>query len=171
MRGGSRTVAAALGAVALVLAVVTWVVYGDLSRLRQEEADGREALAAARLAAPDMLSYDYRTIEQDFTRAAGYTAGGLTEHYRQLAKSLAPQVRQERTVQQVTVAGAAVESVRAGRVDVLLFTNVGTVRTPPGESEPRRQVIQNRARLGMVKQGSRWLVAELSTLLGTPPPA
>jgi Mce-associated membrane protein len=44
------------------------------------------------------------------------------------------------------------------------------VKTLAGEKEPRRQVSQNRARLVMVKKDSRWLVAELSTLLGNPPP-
>lgn len=159
-----------LTAVALTLAAVVWIMFADLNRLREDEVAGREALAAARLVASDMLSYDYRTIEQDFVRAGGYTTGDLTRHYSQLARTLVPLAKQQRTVQQVMVAGAAVESAEAGRVQVLLFMNTGTVKTLLGEKEPRRQVSQNRARLVMVKKGSRWLVAELSTLLGNPPP-
>ncbi|MFF5212909.1 hypothetical protein [Streptosporangium sp. NPDC000396] len=166
----SLLVTAMLTAVAFMLAGAVWIMFTDLNRLRGDEAAGREALAAARLVASDMLSYDYRTIEQDFARAGGYTTGGLTEHYRRLAAALVPLARQQRTVQQVTVAGAAVESAEAGRVEVLLFMNTGTVKIPAGEKEPRRQVSQNRARLVMVKKDSRWLVAELSTLLGSPPP-
>ncbi|MFC6578409.1 hypothetical protein ACFQBS_16930 [Planomonospora parontospora] len=117
-----------------------------------------------------MLSYDHRTIEQDLARAAGYATGELTEHYRRLSTTLAPTARRQQAVQSVAVSGAAVESAGSDRVEVLLFMNVSTVKTPAGEKAPRRQVSQSRARFVMVKKGSRWLVAELSTLLGDPPP-
>ncbi|MEV7005410.1 hypothetical protein [Streptosporangium sp. NPDC051022] len=159
-----------LTAVTLSLAAVVWIMFADLSRLRSEESAGQEALATARSVAADMLSYDYRTIEQDFARARGYTTGDLTRYYRELATTLMPTVRSQRTVQQATVAGAAVESARSDRAEVLLFMNMSTVRTLPGDKQPRRQVSQNRARLVMVKKDSHWLVAELSTLLGNPPP-
>ncbi|GAA4222522.1 Mce-associated membrane protein [Streptosporangium album] len=165
----SLLVTGVLTAVAFALAAAVWVMSADLSRLRGDERAGREALAAARLVAPDMLSYDYRTLEQDFARAGGYTTGSLTEHYRRLAVSLAPSLKEQHTVRQVTVAGAAVESAEPGRVEVLLFMNTDTLKTLAGE-EPRRQISQNRARLLMVKKDTRWLVAELSTLLGDPPP-
>lgn len=159
-----------LTAAALALAGVTWIMFADLSRLRADATAGEEALAAARSVASDMLSYDYRTIEQDFVRAEGYTTDGLTLHYRQLAKTMAPQARSQRVVQQASVAGAGVESADSRRVEVLLFMSMSTVRILPGEKEPRRQVSPNRARFVMVKKDSRWLVAELSTLLGNPPP-
>ncbi|MEV8633891.1 hypothetical protein AB0395_19750 [Streptosporangium sp. NPDC051023] len=159
-----------LTAVTLSLAAVVWIMFADLSRLRSDEAAGQEALATARSVAADMLSYDYRTIEQDFARARGYTTGNLSQYYRQLTTTLVPTARKQRTVQQATVAGAGVESAQADRVEVLLFVNMNTVRTLPGDKEPRRQIRQNRARLVMVKQDSHWLVSELSTLLGNPPP-
>ncbi|MBG0827717.1 hypothetical protein HS041_08070 [Planomonospora sp. ID67723] len=156
--------------VALVLAGAVAVMFADLSRLRAREASGQEALAVARAIAPDMLSYDHRTIEQDFARAGGYTTGALTGHYRRLLTTLGPPARHQRAVQSATVTGAAVESARPDRVEVLLFVNMSTVKTVPGEKEPRRQVSQNRARFVMARVGARWLVAELSTLLGDAPP-
>ncbi|MER6825816.1 hypothetical protein ABT352_07500 [Streptosporangium sp. NPDC000563] len=173
MRHASRLAIGLMVAVALALAAAVWIMFTDLSRLRADETAGREALAAARSVAPDMLSYDYRTIEQDFARASEYTVGALSLHYRQLARSIAPQARRQKTVQQATVTGAGVESVESGgsgRVEVLLFMSMSTVRTPEGEKEPRRVVSQNRARFIMIKKDSRWLVSELSTLLGDPPP-
>ncbi|GAA2865165.1 hypothetical protein GCM10010517_24470 [Streptosporangium fragile] len=173
MRRVSQVLIGVLAVVTLALTAVVWVMVADLTRLRADETAGQEALAAARALASDMLSYDYRTIEQDFARAGGYTTGDLTRHYRELAATIIPQARRERTVQQATVAGAGVESAVSGdpgRVEVLLFMTMNTVKVPPGEKEPRRQVSQNRARFVMVKKDSRWLVAELSTLLGNPPP-
>ncbi|MEV4375657.1 hypothetical protein [Streptosporangium sp. NPDC049644] len=168
----SRLAVGLMAVVALALAVVIWIMFTDLSRLRADERAGQEALAAARSVASDMLSYDYRTIEQDFARAGGYTTGALSLHYRQLTRGMAAQAREQKAVQQATVIGAGVESVESGdsgRVQVLLFMNMSTVKTPQGEKEPRRQVSQNRARFIMVKKDSRWFVAELSTLLGDPP--
>ncbi|MEU4536598.1 hypothetical protein AB0G15_17190 [Streptosporangium sp. NPDC023825] len=173
MRRASRLAIGLMVAVALALAAAVWIMFTDLSRLRADETAGREALAAARAVAPDMLSYDYRTIEQDFARAGGYTTGALSLHYRQLARSMAAQARRQKTVQQAAVTGAGVESVESGdfgRVEVLLFMSMSTVKTPEGGKEPRRVVSQNRARFIMVKKDSRWLVSELSTLLGDPPP-
>ncbi|MGW4421707.1 hypothetical protein [Streptosporangium sp. NPDC004631] len=166
----SVVLAGMLTAVALSLTAVIGIMFIDLDRLRAEESAGQEALATARSVAVDMLSYDYRTIEQDFSRARVYTTGSLTQYYRDLGATLVPTVKRQRTVQEATVAGAAVESATSDRVEVLLFVNMGTVKTLPGERQPRRQVSQNRARLVMVKQDGRWLVAELSTLLGDPPP-
>lgn len=158
-----------LTAVVLSLAAAVLVMFADLSRLRGDEVAGQEALVTARSVAVDMLSYDYRTIEQDFARARVYTTGDLTQSYRRLTEALVPTARKQRTVQQATVAGAAVESAAPDRVEVLLFMNMGVVKTLPGDRQPRRQVSQSRARLVMVKKDSHWLVAELSTLLGNPP--
>ncbi len=170
MKNVSLLLVGVLTAVALSLAAVVWIMFADLNRLRSDETAGQEALATARSVAADMLSYDYRTIEQDFARARGYTTGDLSQYYRQLSTTLVPEARKQRTVQQATVSGAAVESAHSDRAEVLLFVNMSTVRTLPGDKQPRRQVRQNRARLVMVKRDSHWLVAELSTLLGNPPP-
>ncbi|GGT03104.1 hypothetical protein GCM10010156_71310 [Planobispora rosea] len=159
-----------LAIVAMVLGAAVGVMLADLGRLRAGETAGREALAAARSFAADMLSYDYRTIEQDFARARAYTAGDLAEHYGRLATTVGPSARQQRLVQSATVAGAAVESAGPDRAEVLLFVNMSTTRTPAGEGQSRRQVTRGRVRFVMVRDDSRWLVTELSTLLGAAPP-
>lgn len=159
-----------VGALVIVLLVVgtaVGVMWADLARLTRGENDGVEALAAARSIAPDLLSYDHRTIEQDLARAQQHTAGDLTEHFRDLAETLVPTAREQRATQQVVVSAAAVESAEPDRVRVLLFIDVTTVKTLAGEEQPQRQVSQNRARFAMIKEGDRWRVSALSTLLGT----
>ncbi|GII93293.1 hypothetical protein [Sinosporangium siamense] len=156
-----------LGAVTLALAAAVGVMWVDLGRLRAGETLGREAMASARAVAADMLSYDYRTIEQDLTRARELTTGSLTEHYRELARTLVPTARSQQAVQQATVSEAAVERVEGERVDVLVFMNIATTKTLPGEAQPQHEVIPNRARFVMVRSGSKWMVAGLSTLLGS----
>lgn len=163
-----RTAIAVVLAVA-VLALGGWVVNGwlTLREMQAAPAAGAEAMATARSVAPDLLSYDYRTIEQDLARARQHTTGELAKHYQELASTLVTKARAEKTVQTAAVAGAAVMDEKPDRVEVLLFVNLGTVKQVPGKAEPQQQVSQNRAKLVMVRQGSRWLAEGLSTLLGT----
>jgi Mce-associated membrane protein len=163
----STVTVGALAVVVLVLATAVGVMGADLTRLQRAETAAEEALAAARALAPDLLSYDHRTIDQDLARARQHTTGELTGHYRDLAQTLVPTAREQRASQEVAVAAAAVESAAAEHVQVLLFIDVTTVKTLAGEEQPQRQVSRNRARFLMVKEGDRWRVAALSTLLGT----
>lgn len=157
---------AVLALAVLALGAVAWVSWSDVRALRDAEAAGTEAMAAARSIAPALLSYDHRTVERDLARAAGHTTGALAGHYRQLTGTLAPKARAQKTVQTAVVTAAAVERAEPDRAEILLFVNMGTVKEVPGETEPQRQIIQNRAKLVMVRQGSRWLAADLSTLIG-----
>ncbi|MFI6501855.1 hypothetical protein [Nonomuraea typhae] len=156
-----------LGALVLGLSVALWLMWADLRHLRDGRAAGVEAMAAAKAVAPDLLSYNYRTIEQDLARAGEHTTGQLTKHYKDLAATLVSTAKAQKTVQTTAVAGAAVERADPDRVEVLLFVNTGTVKELPGEAAPQQQITQNRARFVMIKEDGRWLVEDLSTLLGT----
>ncbi|MFC4530341.1 hypothetical protein [Sphaerisporangium dianthi] len=166
---GFIAAAGLLGLLAAVLAVLTVVAYLRLRELRESESAAAEALAAARAYAPDMLSYDYRTIEADLARAKGYATGDLADHYGELSRVLVPVVRREQTVQQAAVVAAAVEAATPERVQVLLFMNMGTSKLVPGEKQPQRQVLHNRARFVLIRGQEHWLVSELSTLIGNAP--
>jgi Mce-associated membrane protein len=157
---------ATLVALALGLGAAAAVFWYDAHSIRTDEAAGVEAMAAARAMAPDLLSYDYRTIEGDLARATGHTTGELTKHYRELTASLVPKAKAQKMVQTTAVADAAVESAEDDRVEVLLFVNTGTVKEITGQAEPQQQVSRSRARFVMVRGDSGWLVAELSTLIG-----
>lgn len=156
-----------LGVLVLVGGVLVPTMWFNLRDLRAAEAAAVEAVAAAKAAAPDLLSYDYRTVEADLARAGTHTTGALTEHYRQLTTSLVSRAKAQKIVQTVAVAGAGVERAEADRVEVLLFVNMGTVKETSGKTGLQQQFTQNRARFVMVRQDSRWLVADMSTLLGT----
>ncbi|MDH2427091.1 hypothetical protein [Sphaerisporangium sp. TRM90804] len=158
-----------LGLLAVALGFLVATAHLRLRELRHSERAAAEALAAARTYAPDMLSYDYRTIEADLARARGYATGSLSVHYGELAGVLGPAARRQQTVQQAVVAAAAVESATAERVQVLLFMNMGTTKVLPGERQPQKQVVQNRARFVLVRGDEQWLVSELSTLIGNAP--
>ncbi len=173
-----RTVAmAVLALVVAGLAAVTVPSYLDLRAARAAEAAGAAAMKAARAYVPDLMSYDYRTVDADFARARAHTTGSLTDHYRRLEATLGPVIKQRRTVQRVEVRGVAVESAAPGRAVVLILLNRTTTSTPPGAKAAKREVATGRVRLVMVKTdksdkaGSAWSVSDLTTLLGNVPPA
>ncbi|MEO3856763.1 hypothetical protein [Acrocarpospora sp. B8E8] len=156
-----------------LLAVVTGVaalwVFLDARRLEESRRAGQEASNAAVTYAADMLSYDYRTIKEDLARAKGHATGDLVARYERLAATLEPAATRQKTVQQAVVADAAVESATPDEVRVLVFLNMTTSSSETGAGSPVRQVVQNRARLVMVRIDDRWLVSDLSTLLGNTP--
>ncbi|MEW9528928.1 hypothetical protein [Microbispora sp. NPDC049125] len=166
MRRFLRAVAALT---AVVLAWTSISMFSALRRLQDGDTAAGEALTAARSYAADMLSYDYRTMEQDFARARGHATGPLAEHYRTLAATLGPQARRLRIVQQAVVAAAGVESATPGEVRVLLFVNMVKTSTEPGQAVARQQVSEGRARFVLVTQGDGWRVSGLSSLLGDTP--
>ncbi|WP_327087716.1 hypothetical protein OIE66_36170 [Nonomuraea sp. NBC_01738] len=155
-----------LAVAVLALGTAVWIMWSDLRNLRDSRTAGIEAMAAAKAMAPDLLSYNYRTIQQDLARAREHTTGPLAKHYQELASTLVTTATAQKTVQTAAVAGAAVERAVPGRVEVLLFVNMGTIKEPPGATAPQQQISKNRARFVMIKQDSRWLVEDLSTLLG-----
>jgi Mce-associated membrane protein len=160
-------VIALLGVLVVVAAVLVPTMWVNLRDQRDADAAGRAALAVAKEVAPDLLSYDYRTVEEDLARAGTHTTGELTKHYKELATTLVSKAKAQKIVQTVAIAGAGIEREEPGRVDVLLFVNTGTVKEIPGKDGPEQQFTQNRARFVMVRQDSHWLVADLSTLLGS----
>ncbi|TMR06322.1 hypothetical protein ETD86_52845 [Nonomuraea turkmeniaca] len=156
-----------LGVLVLVAGVLVPTMWFNLRDLRDADAAGAVAVAAARKVAPDLLSYDYRTVEEDLVRAGAHTTGELTKHYKELTTSLVSKAKSQKIVQTVSVAGAGVERAEPDRVEVLIFVNTATVKEVPGKAGLQQQFSQSRARFVMVRRDSRWLVAGLSTLLGT----
>ncbi|GII58164.1 hypothetical protein Pth03_65530 [Planotetraspora thailandica] len=158
-----------LAGASVVFAVTACRTYLDLRRVEAADAASASALAAARTMAPDLLSYDYRTIDQDLRRARDRATGALARRYGELAATLPEEARRRRLVQQAVVAAAGVESATPEEVRVLVFVNM--IRSGAGAEgeDPEQQVSQGRARLVLVTDGDGWRAADLSTLLGDTP--
>ncbi|TDD30417.1 hypothetical protein E1286_45885 [Nonomuraea terrae] len=156
-----------LGVLVAAGAVLVPTMWFNLRDLRATEVAAGEAVAVAKKVAPALLSYSYRTVERDLARADTYTTGELSGYFKELTANLVSRAKEQKIVQTVSVAAAGVERAEPDRVEVLLFVNTGTVREIPGEASPQQEFTQNRARFVMVRQDSRWLVAGMSTLLGT----
>jgi Mce-associated membrane protein len=131
---------------------------------RAEEKARTDAVSAARVAAGDILGYDYRSVEQSIRRARSETTGAFRKQYDSTASVLLPQSKQLRAIVQATVGSAAVMSSSRDRVVVLLFVDQATVKQQPGAKTPETRIDQSRVRMTMSHTGGHWLVSELAAL-------
>ncbi|MFI7020492.1 hypothetical protein [Streptomyces sp. NPDC050164] len=160
----------------LVLAVLLVVGLAALAALGWQYRDGRltetartEALAAARKAAPIVLSYDYRRLDKDFSRARAHLTGDFRDEYGKTTKTVvAPTARKYHGVVKATVAApgsgaapaASVVSASPDKVVVLLFVNQVTESTQVSGS----RVDLNRVRMTMDRTGDGWKVSAVDAL-------
>jgi Mce-associated membrane protein len=160
----------------LLLAVLLVVGLVALAALGWQYRDGRltetartEALAAARTAAPIVLSYDYRRLDKDFSRARAHLTGDFRDEYGKTTKTVvAPTARKYHGVVKATVAApgsgdapaASVVSASPDKVVVLLFVNQVTESTQVSGA----RVDQNRVRMTMDRTGDGWMVSAVDAL-------
>ncbi|MEU0203985.1 MULTISPECIES: hypothetical protein [unclassified Streptomyces] len=159
---------------ALALLLLAGLVAGAV--LGRQYLDGRQAgqarqqaLAAARTAAPVVLSYDYRHLERDFARARTHLTGKFAEEYRRTTKAVVgPTARKYHGVVKATVAepagggdpAASVVSASADRAVVLLFVNQVTRSTQVTGS----RVDLNRVRMTLTRTSEGWKVSAVDAL-------
>ncbi|MEU6916262.1 hypothetical protein [Streptomyces olindensis] len=161
-------------ALALAVLLLAGLVAGAV--LGRQYLDGRQAgqarqqaLAAARTAAPVVLSYDYRHLERDFARARTHLTGKFAEEYRRTTKAVVgPTARKYHGVVKATVAdpagggdpAASVVSASADRAVVLLFVNQVTRSTQVTGS----RVDLNRVRMTLTRTSEGWKVSTVDAL-------
>ena len=122
------------------------------------------ATAAAQRAVRDILSYDYRSIDSDISRAKAETTGLFARQYAGTASALLGQAKQLRAIVQATPAAPAVVSATSGEVVVLLFVDQASVRQQAGQKTPTTRIDQSRVRMTMTKVGNQWKVSQLAAL-------
>ncbi|MGW0610109.1 hypothetical protein [Streptomyces sp. NPDC002788] len=160
----------------LVLAALLVVGLAALAALGWQYRDGRltetartEALAAARKAAPIVLSYDYRHLDKDFTKARAHLTGAFRDEYGKTTKTVVtPTARKYHGVVKAAVAApgpggapaASVVSASPDKVVVLLFVNQVTESTQVSGS----RVDLNRVRMTMDRTGDGWKVSAVDAL-------
>ncbi|MGW7286961.1 hypothetical protein ACWGH4_15885 [Streptomyces sp. NPDC054847] len=160
----------ALLAVLVVLGLTAVGVLGwEYAEGRRTDAARTEAVAAARKAAPVVLSYDHRRLEADFAAARGHLTGAFEEEYgRTTSKVVGPTAKKYRGVVKASVAApadggapaASVVSVSPDRAVVLLFVNQVTTSTQVTGS----RVDLNRVRMTMTRTSGGWKVSAVDAL-------
>jgi len=162
--GRRRLTRVPLRALVAVVVVAVLLVGWLALRLRDDRAATvarEEAVAAARLHAPEILSYDYRHLDQDFAKAQANLTGKFKEDYaRTTVTVVKPVAVDNKAVVEARVVAAATIWARPGEALVLLFVNQQT--TTAKTKGPRVDLNRVRMTLQRTKQG--WLVSNVEAL-------
>ena len=164
--GRSRMTLAALVAAALcVPAAAAVVILGLRDRTAEATDDARAAaVTAARSDVEDLLSYDYRSLDEDMARAKTESTGVFAAQYAQTAQRLAQEAKATHAIVQATASNPGVVSATEDQVVVLLFVDQASVKLLTGATSPTTRIDQSRVQVTMTKVGGRWLVSQLAAL-------
>lgn len=151
-----QVAAAGVLAIALVAALV-------VTSLRLARADGRQSarssvLAAARVYAVDVASYDYRTATQDFGVVLDHADASFKRQFINASRSLEPLIQEYRGTATAQVLQAGIAQSTPNRATVVLFVN----RTVSSDRSPGRQTQRNRMVMTLVRSKGQWLIHQVT---------
>ena len=146
-------------AAAMITAIAAIATFSILHHQRVSDEHARsEALAAARSRVPVLLTYSYRTLEDDLARSVDQTTGKFQSEYRQLAKDVVKRTATRKRVSTTAVVtGAGV--VRGDRHKVVVLVFLTQTTTSPGAAPSK---VVNRVEVAMEPGGDGWKIASLT---------
>ncbi len=152
----------ALVALAVTLVAVVSVSAYLLVAVPSDDAvreASRRAQSSAERAVVPVLSYDYRSLDQDGEAARSWMTDDYAQKYDQLFEQIQESAPQTETVVRTEVVASAL--VRSGeeRVQVLIFVD----RPTRNKALEEPVTYKDQVRVTMQKTGDRWLVDQLCT--------
>lgn len=142
----------ALSSTALVV-VAAVALRGQQSR----DADRAEILRAGRQMSVDFMTYKYQTWDADVQRVLANATGPFKQQFSDTATSLKQQVTQNKASSQGEVLEAGIVSMDADSGQLLVVIDAAVTNT----AAPNGQLRHLRVKLDMVREGDRWLTADL----------
>jgi len=148
--------------VALLVVVLLWQTGGSRGEDRAVEyaAAGKAADKAARTAVVKMTTYDYRTVQKDFSWVEDAGTAHFRKQYAEVSKPIKTLVVQLKAKATGTVVASAPIVKDADHVTVLVFVDQ-EISNPGNGSGAQRGLDQPRVTMTMVRQGGRWLVDQV----------
>lgn len=152
---------AALLLVTLGVGAATAFVWLDVQEKSQSESARRSGLDASRDAARQLFSYDYRTLDKNFSVGRALTTGGFrTDYDKTTTKVVADVAKRYKAVVKANVVNAGVVRASPDEVVTIVYVNQVTTSTQvTGE-----KVDLSRVRMTLVRSGGRWLVTKVDAL-------
>jgi Mce-associated membrane protein len=164
-RSPATTMLVLLACACLALGIGCLALWHDSAQNRAVEHAREDALAAAQSDAKDLLSYNFRTLDYDLSKAKSEMTPGMAKSYGEYWQIFRPSVEKSQTQALTQVQVAGVTDATATRVEVVLFVKMISVNA--AHKEP--QVDTSWPRLQMQKVGKKWLID--GPRMTTPPPA
>lgn len=152
---------------ALLIVVASWPgSFGGASPAEQKERAGDVEVAAAEAenaavdAIPVVLSYDYRTFDEDIADASSYLTEDFATDRTDLLTKLRPDVVKGKVVVTALVSESAVTRVSedGGTASIVVYIEQDSQH---GKSESR--LLRSAATVTMVQEGQDWLIDDICT--------
>lgn len=159
MRFVQRFLRGIAAAAVVGLGVAVFLLYQRVERSSEVDAARQSAVEAARTRLPQLLSYDYHTLDRDLAGARAGTTGAFRDQFAELTtKVVAPAAQQQEIVTKTTVAGTSVVSAETDRVVLLVFLDQVTQTKADASS----RIDGARVRATLQRQDGQWLVSALT---------
>src|SRR3954451_19404214 len=154
--------AAAAGALVVASAGAALAAVGARQGAGQHELSKArgQALAAGRQIAIDIASYDYRTIDRDFTRVSEEATGKFLSDFSTQSAGVRDAIVTVKAVSQAQVASAGVVNVSADSAQVIVALN----RTVTNAQAPKGTSSAFGVQMFLVKHNGRWLASQVNPL-------
>lgn len=162
-RAGRRRVNPFAAVTAVIVAglvaalIVTQVQLGDRDSLN---GDRTSAIAAARIFAADVSTYDYRHLQRDFGKVENESTSSFRHTFVSSSKGLSTLLGQYHAVAKATVLDAGLVSITPSTAVVILFVNQSISNT----AQKGPSTTDSRIKVSMVRSGGRWLLNDLKVL-------
>jgi Mce-associated membrane protein len=147
------------------MAVCCLYLWHQSSHDRAVERARDDARAAAQSEAKDLLSYNFRTLDYDLSKAKSEMTPGMAKSFGDYWQIFRPSVEKSQTQALTQIQVTGVTDATPSRVEVVLFVKMISVNA--AHKEP--QVDTSWPRLQMQKVGKKWLID--GPRMTTPPPA
>ncbi|MQA84390.1 MAG: hypothetical protein GEV03_07155 [Streptosporangiales bacterium] len=123
----------------------------------QAEAERQAALHAARQEAINLLTLDYRTVDQDVNRVLNGATGRFRDEFASRTADLEKFMSQAKSTSQGQVQSAGVVSIDDDSAEVLVVAD----QTVRGEQSKQPLSRHYRLSMGLERHGERWLVSKI----------
>lgn len=154
-----------LAAACVVMAVGCVALWHQNSHDRAVERAREDARAAAQSEAKDLLSYNFRTLDYDLSKAKSEMTPAMARSFDDYWRIFRPSVEKSQTQALTQVQVTGVTDATPKRVEVVLFVKMISVNA--AHKEP--QVDTSWPRLQLRKIGKKWLID--GPRMTTPPPS
>ena len=164
-RSPATPLLALLACACLVMAIGCLALWHQDSHDRAVDRARDDARAAAQSEAKDLLSYNFRTLDYDLSKAKSEMTPGMAKSFDAYWRIFRPSVAKSQTQALTQVQVTGVTDAAPDHVEVVLFVKMISVNA--AHKEP--QVDTSWPRLEMRKVGKKWLID--GPRMTTPPPA
>lgn len=146
----------------LVLLTIAATIFGylqyrDLNALESRVQAGRDATKAAKAAITSMVTYDYRTVDEDFKWVDKAGTPGFRSYFTEASAKSKKLILSLQATATGSVIDAAPKEGTTSKVQVLLFVD----QLIKSKDDPKGKLDQTRVAMWMVKKDGRWLVSKV----------